>query len=196
MNIFWLSLDFHQNASMYSNEHCIKIILEITQCLFSALHHHGNLYEDDSWKDGMSKVYKQAHAKHPIVLWISETPANFTTALVQGLALCCEFRKRRNKEHACERLLREMIPRIPDNEMFVPYKPDCVRATTNIPFNCTPVPVCCPKEYIMYNGSSADLTASYINYYRHKKLRFDSGRIATFHILPELFADDYRKLFA
>ena len=195
MNIFWLSLNPNENAELYNNEHLIKIILEICQCLFSALHHHGRVYEDDSWQNGMTKVYRQAHKHHPVVLWLTEHPNNYRAACVQALALCAEYTKRRNKVHACECLIYELMQRIPLNEIDVPFKPECVRATINIPSGCTPVPCCMEKHYIVYDTSgAADLTASYINFYRKTKLRFKSGRICTWPSVPALFADDYASI--
>jgi len=198
MNIFWLSTNFIYNASLYNDQHCIKIILEITQCLMSAMHHHGRVYEDGRWKDGMTKVYKLAHAKHPVVLWITEHPNNFRAACVQALSLCAEYSKRRSKVHSCETLIYQLMRRTPSNEMEVPYKPTCVRASINIPAGCTPVPCCMPVEYIVHENGQPDLTASYINYYKHTKLRFASGRLGTWSStgIPELFSEEYAKIMS
>lgn len=196
MNIFWLSHNFVQNAALYNNEHCNKIILEICQCLFSALHHHGRVYSDDSWQLGMTKVYKMAHAKHPVVLWITEHPNNFRAACSQALALCAEYTKRRNRTHACQPLIYELMQRTPRNHIDVPFKDECFRATINIPAGCTPVPCCMPVEYIVCDDKfNVDLTASYINFYRHTKLRFEkSGRMCKWPTVPDMFAADYARI--
>ena len=196
MNIFWLSVNFILNAEWYSREHRVKIILEITQCLFSALYHHGNSSGDDSWKIGMTKVYKQAHKHHPVVLWITEHPNNFRAACIQALALCSVYTKYHKKTHACETLIYQLMQRTPTKSFTnVPFKDECFRATVNIPLGCTPVPCCMPVEYIICDDNfNIDLTASYTNYYLHTKLIFASGRLAHFDTMPPMLANAYAKI--
>lgn len=198
MNIFWLSVNTIQNANLYNDQHVIKIILEICQCLMSAMHHHARVYKDDRWQVGMTKIYKMAHKHHPVVLWITEHPNNFKAASIQALSLCVEYTKRNGKTHACQELIIQLMARVPQDEIAVPYKAGCVRATINIPIGCTPVPLCMPIGFIVYIGDQADLTASYINFYRHKKLRFDSGRVCTWPVgsVPQIFLQDYQKIIS
>jgi len=157
-------------------------------------HHHG---DNTDWQQGMTKIYKQAHKHHPVVLWITEHPNNFRAACIQALALCAEYTQRRNRTHACETLIYQMMQRTPTKPMKMPFKENCFRATLNIPLGCTPVPCCMPVEYIICDDNfNINLTASYINYYRNTKLRFASGRICTWKhtTVPKMFSSDYSKL--
>lgn len=189
MNIFWLHQNPETNAVLYNDQHCIKIILEITQVLFTALH----LHDAPNWQAKLSQIYKPTHKGHPITLWVAEDPQNFLTALFFGTMLCAEYTKRRHKTHKCERLLREMLSVVPTTPIVVPWKPTTARAQA-FP-NCTPVPLCMDPEFHVQHDGEPHLFDSYIRYYTHKKLRFDSGRIATWsNGVPSIFQSAYSQL--
>ena len=188
MNIFWLSLHPEQNAALYNDQHCVKIILEITQVLFAALHTHGA----PNWQDHLDKIYKATHLCHPVTLWTLESPQNFLTVLFFGITLCAEFTRRRHKTHACERLLVQMLRVAPTTPRPVTWKKACVRATAFK--NCTPVPLCMDPAFHVYMDGKPDLVASYRNYYVRTKMRFTSGRMSTYKQgVPVLFADAYNE---
>ena len=183
MNIFWLHRRFDKSARAYSNEH-MKIILEITQCLFTVHHLTERTTGDQRWRDRFEKIYRLTHEHHPIVKWIGQCRANYVAARTMGLTLCAEFRKRRGKAHACEALLVKL--RAP--HVFVPpvFKEDTLFATQSIPTGCTPVPLCMPPKYICRNeAGEADLVESYQDYYVNEKMVFKNGRRATFALMPE-----------
>lgn len=182
MNIFWLSDDFGVSASYYSDQH-MKIILEILQCLFAVHHLIQKKTNDDTWTNGLCKIYKATHTAHPIVKWISQCRQNYVTALQMGLALCIEFRQRRNKPHACEKIMRQL----PIPSIFYPesYKDTTVFAEIGIPHGCTPVPLCMPAEYFRITFGKFNLIESYRAYYANTKLSFKNGKLATFNKIPE-----------
>ena len=191
MNIFFLHRNPQLCVEWYNDQHCVKIILEIAQLLFTALHAH----DDPGWQDGFDKVYKPTHSKHPMTLWVTEHPQNFLTALFLGLELCYEYTSRRKRTHKCQALLEHMLRRVPSHPKAVEWKADTVRADAFT--NCTPVPLCMPVEYHVYVDGQADLFASYVEYYKQRKLRFDSGRMATWACpIPSVFAEPYAALVA
>ena len=194
MNIFHLYLDPRDNAAGYSNEH-LKIILEITQCGFTVLH---TRMPDMEWQTEFPKVYKPTHRRHPVVVWMSQTMANFQYAIVTGLALCVENRKRRGKPHACEPLLRLMMSQtIPEDKPPVStYAETTVLAARSNPEGVTPVPLCMDEQYMVRVDGVPDLIASYQNYYVRTKMVFQSGRLATFATVPAFARRAYSEAVA
>ena len=189
MNIFWLHPSPKTNAAWYNDQHCVKIILEITQVLFTALHTHN----EPDWQSKLSQIYRPTHKGHPITLWVTEHPENFKKALLFAKILCTEFTKRRNKYHKCERLLHEMLEVVPTTPMAVEWKPTTVRAQAFR--NCTPVPLCMDVSYHVTYQGKPHLFDSYIRYYTDKKLKFESGRLATWsHGVPRIFQSAYSQL--
>jgi len=157
--------------------------------LFTALHSH----DTPGWQSKLSQIYKPTHKGHPITLWVAEHPQNFLTALFFGTMLCAEYTKRRHRTHKCERLLRELVSVVPTTPRVVPWKPTTVRAHA-FP-NCTPVPLCMAPEFHVTHNGEPNLFDSSVRYYTHKKLRFDSGRIATWsNGVPSIFQYAYSQL--
>lgn len=72
MQIFWLDEDPEQNARMYNDKHCSKIILEIGQIISTAARLRG--VEDE-------RLYRKTHTKHPCVEWAAESKQNIFKAL-------------------------------------------------------------------------------------------------------------------
>ena len=176
-------------AALHNDQHCIKMILESTQLLMTALHTHAQ----PDWQDKLSKVYKATHKHHPCALWVQETPQNFVTLLFFALALCAEYTMRMRKKHACEALLRQMLHVVPTVRLEVPWKPTTVRAQAFS--NCTPVPLCMPEKYHVVVNNKADLLESYRKFYIAEKLRFNSGRLSTYRNgVPALFRSPYNKI--
>ena len=134
-----------------------------------------------------------AHKHHPVVLWISEHPNNFITAIKLGLNLCHQNIVRRGKQHACHKLLALMRHHVPATGFLpTPYKDTCIRATRSIPSGCTSVPLCMPEKYHVKIDGEYDLIASYRAYYCAEKMRFANGKLATFYpTVPKIFIDAY-----
>ena len=161
MNIFWLYWDDPEaNAQAYCDRHVVKIILEITQLLFTAWHvREGGVSADI--EQSVSKVYRKTHANHPLSVWVRENRQHYIIAAVQGLALCNEYTKRYEKEHACEHMIRVLLdhPFSENKEMDKGFRcpPQCVT------FDKYRIPSINPE-----NDPSALVTA-YRNYYREEK---------------------------
>lgn len=116
MNLFFLDEDVQKSAEYHCDSHCVKIILEATQCLAAAL---------DRWESATKiysrkgEPYKITHANHPMVRWVGDSFSNFWYTHQYALSLCMEYTHRYKKIHACQSKLVNLygcdlanIPRI------------------------------------------------------------------------------------
>lgn len=88
MNIFVLDKDIKTCARYHCDQHVVKMILESTQILCTAL----NL-------KGFDTPYKSTHTKHPCVKWAGESYSNFQWLTKLTLALNDEYKFRYNTAH-------------------------------------------------------------------------------------------------
>lgn len=98
MNIFYLDDCPYIASTYHADTHVVKMAIETAQLLSTA--HHILSPEADN-----SELYKPTHVNHPCSVWVRENSANYQWAwqLLDGLLK--EFRLRRGKTHATERLL-------------------------------------------------------------------------------------------
>lgn len=96
MNIFVVHEDPRIAATMLSDRHVIKMILESAQVLSTCLREGG--YDGD-W------VYRATHKNHPCTKWANESQANFNWLLTHAFALCEEYALRYGKHHKSENVL-------------------------------------------------------------------------------------------
>ena len=96
MNIFVLSECPYQSAIWHNNKHVVKMPLETAQMLSTAV----RFYLRD-----VPDVYKQAYLNHPCTVWARTSKENFLWLCELGITLCEEFSFRRNKIHACLRII-------------------------------------------------------------------------------------------
>lgn len=87
MNIFILDKDIEKCAQYHCDRHVVKMILESVQMLCTALN-----------KKGFTTPYKSTHSKHPYVLWVEASFANFLWLKNLALALNREYRFRFQRE--------------------------------------------------------------------------------------------------
>lgn len=160
MNIFFLHLDPKKCAKYYFNRHCVKIILEIAQMLYTA---QWTCNQDDNWinlhfESLQLKPYRKTHFNHPTAKWIRKCRVNYLYACEMGLELCREYTRRYNKTHKTQERIEWLINNIP--KKFPEIEVQGRLAIINIPQGCTPVPLAMPEEY-----HSNDLLYSYRKYY-------------------------------
>jgi hypothetical protein len=91
MNIFILSNDPKKAAQFHCDKHAIKMILEHTQMLSTAIRVHSN--------DTIDSVYKKAHLNHPCSIWTRKTRSNFLWLCEMTEELFQEYTKRYGKQH-------------------------------------------------------------------------------------------------
>lgn len=110
MNIFWLDKNIAKMVSYYTDQHLIKIILEITQMLYTALwmNYGENLEYIEAnapmIKSGTRRGYRPTHKGHPMTKWVAQSGANYRIACKVGLALCARKKKvyEDTDDHACK----------------------------------------------------------------------------------------------
>ena len=147
MNIFVLDESPTIAARMHCDKHIPKMCVEAAQMMASALRQHGATDEQmPLTKSGTP--YKGGYAHHPCTVWASTNFANFYWLLVHGTALCREYQKRFNKEHACQQPILDMV-----------------QVSGLIPFgHLTPFALAMPDEY-----RDDDVVKAYQAYYHSKQ---------------------------
>lgn len=91
MNIFVLDKDPIQAARYHNDKHVIKMILEHTQMLSTAVRVHSH--------DQIDTVYKKAHLNHPCSKWVRQNRTNFLWLCDATEELFREYTRRYGKNH-------------------------------------------------------------------------------------------------
>lgn len=156
MNIFFLSLKPSKCAKMYCDQHVIKILLEITQMLYTAWHLIGL---PDDWNPPLSKSghpgYKVAHPNHPMTMWVRSSRKNYMFSVELGCALALEYKSRFNKYHACSEHITWLGSHVPDVFNF--------KQSPTAYYGLHGIPQCMPPEHHNINPIRA-----YKSYYKTK----------------------------
>lgn len=108
MNIFVLSCCAATAAELHCDKHCVKMILETAQLLYTHLDAIGVRLP----AVGDLKPYKPTHRHHPCALWLHGGRAHFYWLLELGLRLCASYTKRYGKVHKTEAHLRHMAKHV------------------------------------------------------------------------------------
>jgi hypothetical protein len=106
MNLFLLHENALKAAIDHCDKHCIKMILETCQLLYSAWHVNrpGVLEISHHFTTGdpcPHKPYKCTHKNHPSSKWVRADPTHYDWAVNLGFALCHEYTRRYGKVHKC-----------------------------------------------------------------------------------------------
>jgi hypothetical protein len=144
MNLFHLDKDVKKLAEYHCDKHVCKMVLETAQMLCSAYKKH---YIDDG------DLYKIAHPKHPMTLWVGRSHMNFKFALDVLKELGDEYTHRYGKVHASMRIHKLLTTKY--NRWH----------TWDGGF--TTPPQCMPDQY-----KDEDYVKAYRNYYKGEKLTF------------------------
>ena len=110
MNLFILSLNPIECASMMMDKHVVKIILEAIQMLCSAK----RLLDPDD--PICERLYKVAHKNHPVTIWVRSSLENYNWTLDLVDAMHKEWQYRYNhskihKSYVIALMLRENPPK-------------------------------------------------------------------------------------
>ncbi|MCF7793667.1 MAG: pyrimidine dimer DNA glycosylase/endonuclease V [Candidatus Cloacimonetes bacterium] len=106
MNIFILDEDMQKCAEYHADQHVVKMILESTQILCTALN-----------ENGIIAPYKSTHVNHPCTLWTGKSLSNWIWLRNFTLKLNEEFKFRFNHkdDHKSAKVTLELKePPIPD----------------------------------------------------------------------------------
>ena len=90
MNIFYLDRDPVRAAQMMCDKHVVKMILETTQLLWTAVHVAGV-------KTSGIRAYRKTHVWHPTAMWVRESPKNWKVTEGLGRASCARGPRRHTK---------------------------------------------------------------------------------------------------
>jgi len=108
MNIFVSDFDTTIAAKNLDDKRLVKMVLETTQMLCTAINEYGGI-----------TPYKSTHKNHPCNIWARQNKSNFLWLLKHGYALSSEYSYRFNKDHKCHGILKLI-----DNECLVELLPD------------------------------------------------------------------------
>lgn len=160
MNLFLLSRRPRKLAKLHCNKHVVKMILETTQLLWTAVHC-GN----KTMPKTVHKPYRKTHVWHPTAMWVRESPQNHAFTIKVGLALCKEYTRRYGKVHKCQSHLLE-LKQLGYYEPLErrPYKSK--RGTFSK--KCTPFPCAMPPDCVVERDGKVNAVKSYRKYYKKK----------------------------
>lgn len=178
MNIFFLHADPERSVKYYFDRHCVKIILEICQMLYTAQW----LCHPEFVEYHLTELapYRKTHHNHPTSKWVRRTRTNYRYTCQIGLALCKEYTKRYGKTHKCQVRL-EWLSHHPITRVdTTPYSDTTYLARCNVPyynkFSCSPIPLAMPKEY-----HGPDPIEAYRRYYIYAKQHIPTEKEGSIH---------------
>lgn len=118
MNIFVTSSCPIQSAKFLDDKRVVKMALESTQMLCTALN-----------VNGVKTPYKTGHLNHPCTVWARASQANWQWLWQHAMALCNEYRRIYGKEHACVKVLKSIagLESVLPNEKLTPFA-NCARS--------------------------------------------------------------------
>jgi hypothetical protein len=97
MNIFVTSSCPVFSAKYLDDKRKIKMALESTQMLCTALNVHG-----------IETPYRTSHINHPCSIWARQSKQNWMWLWDHAIALCNEYERIYDRQHACRKILYEI----------------------------------------------------------------------------------------
>ena len=148
MNIFVLDRDPIEAARQHMDKHCVKMILEHTQMLSTAIRIHSN--------NSVEEIYKTAHLNHPCTIWTRQNRTNFLWLCEMTEELFKEYTKRYQKSHKSYSIFQSCR----DNANFIPGG------------QLTPFAQAMPDQY-----KDSDAVKAYRAYYMGEKKAFAKWKL-------------------
>jgi len=197
MNIFFLSVIASVAAELHCDAHRLKMIVESTQILYTAMVHMRISVNAFTLDNGaICTPYKSTHKHHPSVLWVLGGRSHFEWLMALARSLCALYTESTGKMHLCEHHLIHIRRSVLNSSLPDDVSPEdwlvrlhimgipesviasCSRkiATTNAPAGCT-FGVCCINadsngvtntDLITAQTPVGDLVASYKAFYAFK----------------------------
>lgn len=174
MNLFLLAAKIDECAQYHCNKHCIKMILELTQMLYSAWWFGRDVFPLPELDPLPNDPYRPTHKNHPVSIWVRADPKHYNWALELAFALSKQYYLRYGKIHACqahlERLQALGAPENIGKETYVP--PICKRATIGLPdgikyFDCA-IHDDLFSDCAVYTDGQLNAVETYRKYYQTK----------------------------
>lgn len=104
MNIFVSDASPEISARNLDDKRVVKMILESTQLLCTAINFHSN---------SQVTPYKSTHINHPSTIWARETRSNWLWLWNHAYELCDRYQAAYNKIHKCRQIIIDLV----DNKM-------------------------------------------------------------------------------
>ena len=152
------------------------MILESTQLLYTAHH-----FDPDVKWEGELKVYKKAHANHPMARWVRAAATNYSWLHKHAVAMSEEYTRRYGRKHACNPHLERLSyppKNVPQHRNVTDYvgEFEMILATVNPPNGCVGAPLCMGDLHDkckVTTPDGIDLVTSYRSYYDEKSETVD-----------------------
>ena len=168
MNLFLLSWDPKVFASRHINKHVGKMLLEITQMMYTAWHilHPGGEWMDECPvnKKGERGYKRISNINHPMAVWVRSSVTNYMFAARLAIELGEEFERRYKHPHASLEHARWLAEHIPECVHNISLKSQY--GFLNLEDDVEPVPLCMPDAY-----HDPDPVVAYNKYYVGEKLK-------------------------
>jgi hypothetical protein len=118
MNIFVTSSCPIESAKFLDDKRVVKMALESTQMLCTALN-----------VNGVKTPYKTGHLNHPCTIWARESQANWQWLWQHAMALCEKYTSIYGKQHACVAVLQSIkgLEKALPNKTLSPFA-NCARS--------------------------------------------------------------------
>ena len=195
MNLFVLAQLAVDAAKYHCDKHCIKMILEICQLLYTA--HWYNSETPDFppspellVKYGKDDPYRMTHKNHPVAVWVRAKKAHYDYTVKLGLELSKDYSRRFGKIHRCHYHLQRLkymgypLHRVPETYKAPPHK----RATVGLPVGVDYFDVCIADKDGLFErcarydaDGNLNCVDSYRAYYHTKEwdLKWNRGKDLT-----------------
>jgi hypothetical protein len=159
---------------MHCNIHCVKMILESVQLLYSVWWFY---YEQSNcepiWDDIVP--YKKTHINHPCAIWVRHNENHYKWLIDMCEELCKEYNIRYKKVHKSQEHLLHLkkIGYPPIEHCKLPERLHNKLSTHKTPKNCKFF-LCAMedsifKECAVYKNNSINCVKTYRNYYKYKE---------------------------
>lgn len=174
MNLFLLAASLRKCAEAHCDKHCIKMILELTQMLYTAWWFGRDTFPLPELDPLPNDPYRATHKNHPVSIWVRASATHYTWTLNLAFELVRQYYVRYGKIHACmahlERLQALGPPPHVGQETYAP--PLEKRATTGLPegiqyFDCAINDQVFPQCAVYTNGQ-LNAIETYRRYYHTK----------------------------
>jgi len=186
MNLFFLSVDPEECAQQHCDKHVVKMILELTQMLYTAHHVHKTPTEVlpiDCYRS-ISNI------KHPTALWVRTSKENYNYTCLVAYYLSKEYTHRYSRVHSCDKHIHWLINNIPVITIIKDIDYSSKKFSYSAGFDrysLTKIPLAMPEVYY-----SHDTIKSYREYYINEKKYFAKW---TKRNVPYWFNDKISNLF-
>lgn len=138
MNLFVTDENPKISAQNLDDKRMVKMCLETTQLLCSAINYHGG-----------KSPYKSTHLNHPVSVWVRQSQLNAQWAKSHGLALCYQYSKRYGKFHKCENILRSLDLYCLPIDRFTPFVNCAANESLGINFKHIQDPIEAYRRYLI-----------------------------------------------